>query len=95
VLDSPGLPFIPFLLISLSCGRLGLCIVAKACRFLGLFPDGDSEESRGYFSLYLFTDSSSAPRNKTVTLEYSLKILNHKEGASIRKGISFFFFYYT
>jgi hypothetical protein len=55
--------------------------------FLGLYANGDNADSTGYISLYLFLDTSTAPKNKSITLTYSLTIANHKNCAlSFKKG---------
>jgi len=45
--------------------------------FLGIFCDGDNEDSKGFISLYLFLDMNNILNGKSVNLEYSLKLVNH------------------
>ncbi|KAL6044324.1 RGS-containing protein kinase RCK1 [Balamuthia mandrillaris] len=47
--------------------------------FIGFYTDGDNEESRGYFSIYLFLDVNHVPKGKSVTIEYFLTFLNHRD----------------
>jgi len=47
--------------------------------FIGFYTDGDNEESRGYFSIYLFLDVNHMPKGKSVTLEYFLTFTNHRD----------------
>lgn len=55
--------------------------------FLGLYSNGDNNESAGFISLYLFLDITTAPKNKSIILSYSLMITNHKDArASFKKG---------
>jgi len=64
----------------LNCGK---------CRFIGFYTDGDNEESRGYFSIYLFLDVNHMPKGKTVTIEYFLTFVNHKDSdETVKKGRS-------
>lgn len=47
--------------------------------FIGFYTDGDNDESRGYFSIYLFLDVNHMPKGKAVTIEYFLTFINHKD----------------
>eukprot|EP00005_Dracoamoeba_jomungandri_P002076 CAMPEP_0174252672 /NCGR_PEP_ID=MMETSP0439-20130205/2042_1 /TAXON_ID=0 /ORGANISM="Stereomyxa ramosa, Strain Chinc5" /LENGTH=243 /DNA_ID=CAMNT_0015333241 /DNA_START=568 /DNA_END=1299 /DNA_ORIENTATION=+ len=54
--------------------------------FIGFYTDGDNEESRGYFSIYLFLDVNQMPKGKSVTIEYYLTFVNHKDSSeSVKK----------
>lgn len=54
--------------------------------FIGFYTDGDNEESRGFFSIYLFLDVSDVPKAKSVKIEYFLTFVNHASpGESVRK----------
>lgn len=54
--------------------------------FIGFYSDGDNEESRGYLSVYLFLDVGNMPKGKNVTIEFQLRIVNHKDpNDSVRK----------
>lgn len=56
-------------------------------RFIGFYTDGDNEESRGYFSIYLFLDVNHMPKGKAVTIEYFLTFINHKDpDETVKKG---------
>lgn len=56
--------------------------------FIGFYTDGDNEDSRGYISVYLFLDVANIPKGKSVTIEFSMKFINHKDSAeSVKKGI--------
>jgi hypothetical protein len=55
--------------------------------FIGFYTDGDNEDSRGYISVYLFLDVANVPKGKSVTIEFSMKFINHKDsGESVKKG---------
>jgi len=47
--------------------------------FIGLYPDADKEDSRGYISLYLYLDGSSVPKGKSINIEFALKFINGKD----------------
>jgi len=47
--------------------------------FIGFYTDGDNSESRGFISIYLFLDVSHIPKGKSITLEYFLRFVNHKD----------------
>jgi hypothetical protein len=54
---------------------------------MGFYTDGDNEESRGYISVYLFLDVNTVPKGKTLTIDFSLKFVNHKNPLeSVKKG---------
>jgi len=54
--------------------------------FIGLYTDGDNEESRGFVSVYLFLDVNNLPKGKNVTIEFILKFVNHKDpNESVKK----------
>eukprot|EP00008_Paramoeba_atlantica_P010069 CAMPEP_0201485312 /NCGR_PEP_ID=MMETSP0151_2-20130828/9426_1 /ASSEMBLY_ACC=CAM_ASM_000257 /TAXON_ID=200890 /ORGANISM="Paramoeba atlantica, Strain 621/1 / CCAP 1560/9" /LENGTH=329 /DNA_ID=CAMNT_0047869391 /DNA_START=168 /DNA_END=1157 /DNA_ORIENTATION=+ len=54
--------------------------------FLGMYTDGDSDASRGFFSLYLFLEPTST-QIKAIGVEFSLSFERAKEnGSSIRKS---------
>eukprot|EP01087_Luapelamoeba_hula_P021686 TRINITY_DN7628_c0_g1_i1.p1 TRINITY_DN7628_c0_g1~~TRINITY_DN7628_c0_g1_i1.p1 ORF type:complete len:423 (-),score=59.84 TRINITY_DN7628_c0_g1_i1:54-1322(-) len=53
--------------------------------FIGFYTDGDNEESRGYFSIYLFLDVNHMPKGKAVTIEYFLTFINHRDPAETVK----------
>lgn len=56
-------------------------------RFIGLYTDGDNDESRGYVSVYLFMDVNNLPKGKNVTVEFVLKFVNYKDPMeSVKKG---------
>lgn len=56
-------------------------------RFIGFYTDGDNDESRGYFSIYLFLDVNHMPKGKAVTIEYFLTFINHKDpDETVKKG---------
>jgi hypothetical protein len=56
-------------------------------RFIGFYTDGDNDESRGYFSIYLFLDVNHMPKGKAVTIEYFLTFINHKDSdETVKKG---------
>lgn len=61
--------------------------VPGGIRFIGFYTDGDNEESRGYFSIYLFLDVNHVPKGKAVTIEYYLTFINHKDpDETVKKG---------
>eukprot|EP01116_Phalansterium_solitarium_P003360 TRINITY_DN14178_c0_g1_i1.p1 TRINITY_DN14178_c0_g1~~TRINITY_DN14178_c0_g1_i1.p1 ORF type:complete len:464 (-),score=143.66 TRINITY_DN14178_c0_g1_i1:534-1814(-) len=54
--------------------------------FIGFYTDGDNEDSRGFISVYLFLDTANIPKGKTVSVEFMLKFINHKNPAdSVKK----------
>jgi len=60
--------------------------VAGFTWFIGFYTDGDNSESKGFISIYLFLDVGHLPKGKSITLEYYLKFVNHKDPAeSVKK----------
>jgi len=54
--------------------------------FMGVYPDGDNPDSKSFISIYLFLDVASVPKGKSITLDYYIKFVNHKDPAeSIKK----------
>ncbi|EGG16392.1 RGS-containing protein kinase RCK1 [Cavenderia fasciculata] len=54
--------------------------------FLGFYTDGDSADSKGYISIYLFLDTHQIPKGKSLALEYYLKFFNHRDPSqSVKK----------
>ena len=54
--------------------------------FLGFYTNGDGEDCKGYISLYLFMDSEVS-KNINLTIEFSIKIVNHKDPTqTVKKG---------
>jgi len=54
--------------------------------FIGVYADGDNPESKGFISIYLFLDVAHMPKGKSITLDYYIKFVNHKDPAdSIKK----------
>ncbi|EFA80504.1 RGS-containing protein kinase [Heterostelium album PN500] len=47
--------------------------------FIGFYTDGDSNDSKGYISIYLFLDTNQIPKGKSLTLEYYLKFFNQRD----------------
>lgn len=55
--------------------------------FIGVYADGDNPESKGFISIYLFLDVVHIPKGKSITLDYYIKFVNHKDPSdSIKKG---------
>lgn len=47
--------------------------------FIGFYTNGDCPESKSYISIYLFLDMGpQLPKGKSVTLEYCITFVNHK-----------------
>ncbi len=62
--------------------------VAGCSFYVGAYPDGDSELSKGHLSLYLFLDQSLNPKQR-ISLRFALRIVNHRDPfLSVRKGNS-------
>jgi hypothetical protein len=54
--------------------------------FIGVYADGDNPESKGFISIYLFLDVVHMPKGKSITLDYYIKFVNHRDPAeSIKK----------
>jgi MATH domain/TRAF-type zinc finger/Zinc finger, C3HC4 type (RING finger) len=53
--------------------------------FIGFYTNGDSPDSAGSISEYLFLDTSSCPSNKRVTIEFALRFVNHKDASQTVK----------
>ncbi|GAM23650.1 hypothetical protein SAMD00019534_068250 [Acytostelium subglobosum LB1] len=54
--------------------------------FIGFYTDGDSIDSKGYISIYLFLDTNQVPKGKSLTLEYYLKFFNQRDPSqSVKK----------
>jgi len=54
--------------------------------FIGLFTNGDTQDSNGFVSMYLFYDPPPR-RNRTITLEFTLTVVNRRDpNDSIKKG---------
>jgi len=53
--------------------------------FLGFYPNGDNEDSKGFLSIYLFLDPSGIPKGKNVNIEFMLGFLNHKDACETVK----------
>lgn len=49
--------------------------------FIGIFTDGDNNESKGYISIYLFLDTSDIPKGRSINTEFSLKFNNQRDSA--------------
>jgi len=47
--------------------------------FIGVYADGDNPDSKGFISIYLFLDIGHIPKGKSITLEYYIKFVNHKD----------------
>ncbi|EGC36517.1 hypothetical protein DICPUDRAFT_150981 [Dictyostelium purpureum] len=47
--------------------------------FIGFFVDGDSNDSKGYISIYLFLDTTDIQKGKSLSLDFSLKFTNQKD----------------
>eukprot|EP01112_Ceratiomyxa_fruticulosa_P022670 TRINITY_DN838_c0_g1_i4.p1 TRINITY_DN838_c0_g1~~TRINITY_DN838_c0_g1_i4.p1 ORF type:complete len:552 (+),score=88.26 TRINITY_DN838_c0_g1_i4:182-1837(+) len=47
--------------------------------FIGFYTDGDNPDSRGFISIYLFLDVAHLPKGKSITLEYYLRFINHRD----------------
>ncbi|KAN0026419.1 hypothetical protein ACTFIV_007403 [Dictyostelium citrinum] len=47
--------------------------------FIGIFTDGDNNESKGYISIYLFLDTSDIPKGRCINTEFSLKFNNQRD----------------
>eukprot|EP01133_Synstelium_polycarpum_P016370 gene16370-19479_t len=58
--------------------------------FIGFYTDGDSIDSKGYISIYLFLDTNQVPKGKNLTIEYYLKFFNQKDPTlSIKKDFRY------
>jgi len=44
--------------------------------FIGLYPFGDNRESGNYLSIYMFVDSKTLPKSKSITLDFTIKVVN-------------------
>eukprot|EP01114_Cavostelium_apophysatum_P024074 TRINITY_DN92_c2_g1_i1.p1 TRINITY_DN92_c2_g1~~TRINITY_DN92_c2_g1_i1.p1 ORF type:complete len:436 (-),score=71.84 TRINITY_DN92_c2_g1_i1:90-1397(-) len=49
--------------------------------FLGIYPDGDTEDARGYLSAYLFLDPKEVPKPKKISIRCHIRLVNqqHRE----------------
>jgi hypothetical protein len=47
--------------------------------YLGVYSDGDSDDSRGFLSVYLFLEDVLQMKGKKISLEFALRVINHKE----------------
>lgn len=54
--------------------------------FIGFYTDGDNPDSKGFISIYLFLDVAHVPKGKSISIEYVLRFVNHKDNNdSIKK----------
>jgi hypothetical protein len=55
--------------------------------FFGLYPDGDTPDSRGFLSIYLFVDLNNLPKNKHISVDFEILIVNPtNSNNTFRKG---------
>eukprot|EP01132_Coremiostelium_polycephalum_P010786 gene10786-13207_t len=55
--------------------------------FIGFYIDGDTNDSKGFVSIYLFLDTLQLPKGKSVNIEYYLKFCNQRDvNNSVKKN---------